>query len=423
MPALEALEESVRRDGFAGPIPLLTRSQCALLVSHLRAGTPPPPLDWHKGLAATDRLLLDIAIRPAVLATVRPLLGEDVVLWGASFIGRLPGQRHVWHTDIETASSDVQSASLWIGLENVSRESSLQFVTRSHLFGKPIQQVLAERGKARGEAGDEEVLSLARGLDPEARIAQLDMGDGDGVVFDGRLWHASNNTLPRGRRLALLLQYAGAGSRIEQPDLTQLEWPFGDRGEPAPSILVSGAPDGTPNRLVPAPAAEDSVRLGPEIRDLGPSLAEDPATAWRPYPQFAGATPNVTAMGCHVSVLSPGHSPHPPHTHLEEELLVVLDGEAEVTSPEGPVPRRRAQRAARPRRLRLPPRLPAPHRAQRGGGAALLPDAQVAGRARGDRAAARLGGGAARGGPAAWIRAGRRHRAARAADGVPRSTP
>ena len=202
--------------------------------------------------------------------------------------------------------------------------------------------MLAESGKARGEAGDEEVLSLARGLDPEARIVQLDMGDGDGVVFDGRLWHASNNTLPRGRRLALLLQYADAGSRIEQPDLTQLEWPFGDRGEPAPSILVSGAPNGTPNRLVPAPAAEDSVRLGPEIRDLGLSLAEDPATAWRPHPQFAGATPNVTAMGCHVSVLSPGHSPHPPPHPPGGGAVGGARRRGRGHLPGGPVPRRGA---------------------------------------------------------------------------------
>ena len=28
--------------------------------------------------------------------------------------------------------------------------------------------------------------------------------------------------------------------------------------------------------------------------------------------------------------LSPGHSPHPPHTHVEEEILIVLQGEADI---------------------------------------------------------------------------------------------
>ncbi len=35
-------------------------------------------------------------------------------------------------------------------------------------------------------------------------------------------------------------------------------------------------------------------------------------------------------MSCHVSVLSPGRCPHPPHSHIEEELLIILDGEANV---------------------------------------------------------------------------------------------
>jgi quercetin dioxygenase-like cupin family protein len=35
-------------------------------------------------------------------------------------------------------------------------------------------------------------------------------------------------------------------------------------------------------------------------------------------------------MECHASVLSPGKCPHPPHAHHEEELLIVLDGEAEL---------------------------------------------------------------------------------------------
>jgi mannose-6-phosphate isomerase-like protein (cupin superfamily) len=39
-------------------------------------------------------------------------------------------------------------------------------------------------------------------------------------------------------------------------------------------------------------------------------------------------------------VLGPGHSPHALHAHLEEELLVVLDGEAEVAIADHPFPDR-----------------------------------------------------------------------------------
>lgn len=71
-------------------------------------------------------------------------------------------------------------------------------------------------------------------------------------------------------------------------------------------------------------------------------LAEDP-TGWIPYPQFKGSTASLPLMGCHVSVLSPGHSPHPPHSHVEEEILLVVSGEAEIViaaSETDPAPRR-----------------------------------------------------------------------------------
>jgi len=32
----------------------------------------------------------------------------------------------------------------------------------------------------------------------------------------------------------------------------------------------------------------------------------------------------------HVSVINPGESPHPPHAHAGEEIIYILEGEAEV---------------------------------------------------------------------------------------------
>jgi mannose-6-phosphate isomerase-like protein (cupin superfamily) len=73
-------------------------------------------------------------------------------------------------------------------------------------------------------------------------------------------------------------------------------------------------------------------------------LGDDPGfVGWRPYQQFLDATPSVSSMSCHYSVLSEGQTPHPPHAHVEEELLIILDGEAELvvaSSPSDPNPRR-----------------------------------------------------------------------------------
>lgn len=54
-----------------------------------------------------------------------------------------------------------------------------------------------------------------------------------------------------------------------------------------------------------------------------------------PHPLFDGFTPNLTRLSCHVSTLLNGHSPHAPHTHGdEEELLLILSGEADLLLPE-----------------------------------------------------------------------------------------
>ena len=61
----------------------------------------------------------------------------------------------------------------------------------------------------------------------------------------------------------------------------------------------------------------------------------DYSTALGPLPRkkhsiFFGPTPNVTRLDCHYSVLQAGHSPHPPHLHDEEEIIIPIHGEVDI---------------------------------------------------------------------------------------------
>ena len=69
------------------------------------------------------------------------------------------------------------------------------------------------------------------------------------------------------------------------------------------------------------------------IKDLNLPLDEDRQTGWKPYPLFSGATFFMDHFSCHISVLSPGIMPHQPHAHAEEELLIMLSGEADLVLP------------------------------------------------------------------------------------------
>jgi radical SAM protein with 4Fe4S-binding SPASM domain len=70
------------------------------------------------------------------------------------------------------------------------------------------------------------------------------------------------------------------------------------------------------------------------IRALNLPLEEDKQTGWKPYPLFSGSTHFTDSFSSHVSVLSPGVIPHQPHSHVEEELLIMLSGEACLVIPD-----------------------------------------------------------------------------------------
>lgn len=315
--------------GYLGPIALLTPADCREVAAHLRRSDLEPG-GWEKARAAQDRFLFDLATRPRILELVTTALGPDVVLWGATAVVRAPAEAHPWHSDIESCGPEGGFVSVWIGIENTSRESSLQLIAKSHLLGASVQELRARHGIAREDATPAALLELVRDEIPDAELVEPDMSDGDAIVFDGRLWHGTDNRRRRGARTALLLQYAAAARAVRIPDWDELDWPFRIRAEPLPPVLaVSGSTGDSPNHVVPPPVGW-SGRIRSVVHGFDLSLADGRSERWQPFPAFHGETPIAEEISCHASVLDGGHSPHPPHTHVEEEILVVLHGEVEL---------------------------------------------------------------------------------------------
>lgn len=68
---------------------------------------------------------------------------------------------------------------------------------------------------------------------------------------------------------------------------------------------------------------------------MGLPLAEDRETGWRSYPFGKGPTARLAWFRIHASVLSVGATPHPVHDHPDEEILIMLDEDAELIIEEG----------------------------------------------------------------------------------------
>jgi len=206
-------------------------------------------------------------------------------------------------------------------------------VSRSHRFGVPIQQEVALRGATRKAVTEADVETWARERDALASVEVLDASDGDVVLFDGRLWHGSRNRRHFRQRTALILQFATPDTPIRIPDFASGPWPLVFRSSPRPAcILVHGSTTSMNNRIQPGPVpvGRKHAALGSRVRHLSLPLPRDVDRGIKAHHVFRGATSNIRTLGCHVSVLEPGRQPHDPHRHDEEELLILLDGEAEL---------------------------------------------------------------------------------------------
>jgi mannose-6-phosphate isomerase-like protein (cupin superfamily) len=326
------------REGYLGPIRVFTTAECVHIADYLHRDGHPGPVDWPKSRAVHERFVFDLATQPLLLRILTQLLGDNVVLWGASTVVRRPGAVHPWHSDIESCHPEGRFVSVWIGIEHTSQESALQVITGSHRLGMTVQQARAARGLPREQGTGEAILAVAREYTPGAELMQPEMTNGDALFFDGRLWHGSDNSRKQGRRMALLLQYAAADNPVRIPDLTQLDWPFRLRQAPRPSVIVvAGRASPEANRLVPAPPplSKGVPMVATVIHRFTLPLGTS-GEPWARFPAFKGPTCTLSAMGCHASVLAAGHTPHPPHAHREEELLVPLHGAVEAVIAKAP---------------------------------------------------------------------------------------
>jgi len=229
-----------------------------------------------------------IRTHPALLDKIRTIYdGGGLILWGASFIRRRPGQVHHWHTDIESSSPKGGFVSVWIGLKGTNQASALKIVPRSHHFGKTIQEIAQNEGNSREEIDDACILSYGQSLSSNTEILQPEIQDGDAIIFDGRLWHGSANTNAKEDRYALLLQYARSDRTIQIPDFDHLSWPFQFvPNAKAPCIRISGKANATPNTLAEPPPDLSlyNVALNSTIQSILPEVPLSIDTSFHSHP-------------------------------------------------------------------------------------------------------------------------------------------
>ena len=344
----DCVQEELAARGHAQPVPVFSATECRWLMGVLDNNFE-NPAQWYKGWAVSKRTFYDVAVDWRIVSHVRAALGENVVLWGAGLVHRMPGDMHPWHTDIESSAPTARTVSVWIGLQGTCAETSLKMAPGSHEFGITVQEKAAQKGRRRHEIRDEDIAAWVKECGATEEPELVPMRDGEALFFDGRAWHGSNNLSPHLSRTALLLQYAAVATPIRMPAIGHCEWPFKILEQPWPPCLLVSGRDGTGiNRITQPPLLSDALEGG-RLRSANHHAPTPPLAAgrlgWKSHFFFRGFTAGIADFSCHMSVLHQGKCPHPPHQHPEEELLLVLEGEVEAHYPTWQQHRRKTLRA------------------------------------------------------------------------------
>src|SRR5205809_133609 len=80
------------------------------------------------------------------------------------------------------------------------------------------------------------------------------------------------------------------------------------------AVARAGAP--TPPRLGPSALSWEQIEKGP-VKGKGRAI-------------FLSPTATLDELEMHITHLAPGQAPHPPHTHPQEELVIIKEGTLEA---------------------------------------------------------------------------------------------
>lgn len=207
-PCLARFYKSARRRNFDRAYVLAQRVYHRLTGKNGPLGTPTL---WYKN---THLLIQEVAapgLQPEILQRLQGILGEDLLLWGAEIIVK-QGTSHRWHVDVEHTVWEGTTA--WLGLANVGADNTMKIIPGSHRFGASPQELATRHGVT--IENDEQLLSLARRVQPDAQIVTMDLRPGDFFIFAGSSWHASHDVSPK-RRTAIIYQYCKPSARVRIP--------------------------------------------------------------------------------------------------------------------------------------------------------------------------------------------------------------
>ena len=132
-----------------------------------------------------------------------------------------------WHQDAPYYCVDsAQTVSLWVPLDEVPRETTLEFISGSHKWNKSFRPQRFNGEPLNAHDGLEDIPDINGNRD-DYEIIAWELSPGDAVAFDYRTIHgAPANTLASTQRRAFSLRLLGDGARFRRREGIVTSPPF-----------------------------------------------------------------------------------------------------------------------------------------------------------------------------------------------------
>ena len=155
--------------------------------------------------------LYELAVEPRILALVKDLLGEEVVLWGSHLFAKMPNDGKIvpMHQDaVYWPLTPSKSVTVWLAIDDADAENAaMQFVPGSHLLGPlPHEELGLGEGRVLGR-------QVAEPAQYANRFLNL-LRAGEVSIHSDLLLHGSDANLSDRRRAGMTLRYTQASVRL-----------------------------------------------------------------------------------------------------------------------------------------------------------------------------------------------------------------
>jgi ectoine hydroxylase-related dioxygenase (phytanoyl-CoA dioxygenase family) len=243
--------EQYCEEGYSGPVQGLTLQEADLYFDRFfqtlgQSKHEPGPTKenlsaWHQRY----KWSYELATHPSIVAAMKQILGEDIVLWAMHFWYKEPGNgKYIpWHQDINYWPMEPAiNATAWVSLGWSIRENGcLRVIPGTH---KSIVEHVAT-----GDEGSAFALGISADQIDESRAVDLEMSPGQMAFFNEATFHGSEANGSNIPRVAFSVRYTTPEVRFKME-----EW-GGDTSR-IRTYLVSG---------------EDRFRRNEEIKGVNPS--------------------------------------------------------------------------------------------------------------------------------------------------------